>query len=114
MFQLGGTVGDIESMAFAEALRQLNFRVKKENFAVVHVSLVLKATAGGEHKTKPTQASVKQLRSVGLLPDLLFCRSQLPLEDSVREKLSQSCDVDPDHVIQCHHLSHVGERKNME
>ncbi|GAU92491.1 hypothetical protein RvY_04567 [Ramazzottius varieornatus] len=99
VIELGGTVGDIESMAFAEALRQLHFRVKKENFVVVHVSLVLRVTANGEDKTKPTQASVRQLRSVGLLPDLLFCRSQNRLDESIREKLVWSCDVESKNII---------------
>ena len=87
VIELGGTVGDIESMPFVEALRQFQFRVGPSNFCSVHVSLVPVLGVVGEQKTKPTQHSVSVLRSLGLNPHLLACRSQEPLLDSVREKL---------------------------
>lgn len=71
LLQLGGTVGDIESMAFIEAFRQLEFRVKRENFCNVHVSLVPAPKTTGEHKTKPTQKSLHELRGLGLVPDMV-------------------------------------------
>ncbi|CAF5205131.1 unnamed protein product, partial [Rotaria magnacalcarata] len=70
IIELGGTIGDIESMSFVEAFRQFQFRVKKENFCLVHVSLVPQPNSTKEHKTKPTQHSVKELRGYGLTPDL--------------------------------------------
>ena len=91
IIELGGTIGDIESMPFVEAFRQFQFRVKKENFCNVHVSLV--PLINGEHKTKPTQNSVKELRGLGLSPDMLICRSPTPFADSVLDKLS--------HVFTC-------------
>jgi CTP synthase len=87
VIELGGTVGDIESMPFVEALRQFQFRVGPGNFCVVHVSLVPVLGVVGEQKTKPTQHSVAVLRSLGLSPHLLACRSQDPLAASAREKL---------------------------
>ena len=87
VIELGGTVGDIESMPFMEALRQFQFRVGAENTCYVHVSLVPVIGVVGEQKTKPTQHSVQVLRSLGVSPTLLACRSQDPLDDSVREKL---------------------------
>lgn len=85
--ELGGTVGDIESMPFIEALRQFQFRVGPQNFCVVHVSLVPVLGVVGEQKTKPTQHSVQVLRSLGLNPNLLAVRSQEPVLDAVRQKL---------------------------
>eukprot|EP00898_Chlorokybus_atmophyticus_P007487 jgi/Chlat1/773/Chrsp104S01244 len=92
--ELGGTVGDIESMPFVEALRQFKTRVGASNFCLVHVSLVPVLGVVGEQKTKPTQHGVKELRSLGLVPDLLACRSAQPLEQSTREKLSSFCEVE--------------------
>lgn len=92
VIELGGTVGDIESMPFVEALRQFQFRVGAGNFCCIHVSLVPVLGVVGEQKTKPTQHSVAVLRSLGLNPHLLACRSQEPLLQSVREKLvSKAC-----------------------
>ncbi|CAF3250325.1 unnamed protein product [Rotaria sp. Silwood2] len=99
IIELGGTIGDIESMSFVEAFRQFQFRVKKENFCLVHVSLVPQPNSTNEHKTKPTQHSVKELRGYGLTPDLIICRSATPMPLSAKEKVSMFCQVDKEHVI---------------
>ena len=91
--QVGGTVGDIESLVFLEALRQFARRAGEGNVMFVHVSLVPVLGSVGEQKTKPTQHSVKELRSVGISPHLIICRSAKALEASTREKLAQFCQV---------------------
>uniref|UniRef100_A0A452ZZ39 CTP synthase (glutamine hydrolyzing) n=1 Tax=Aegilops tauschii subsp. strangulata TaxID=200361 RepID=A0A452ZZ39_AEGTS len=93
VIELGGTIGDIESMPFIEALGQFSYRVGPGNFCLVHVSLVPVLTVVGEQKTKPTQHSVRGLRGLGLMPDILACRSTQPLEENVKLKLSQFCQV---------------------
>lgn len=100
IIELGGTVGlgDIESMPFVEAFRQFQFRVKKENFCCVHVSLIPEPKTTGEQKSKPTQSSVRELRGLGLSPDIIVCRSVTPLAESVRDKISLFCHVDPQQV----------------
>ncbi|CAF3084257.1 unnamed protein product [Rotaria sp. Silwood2] len=98
IIELGGTIGDIESMSFVEAFRQFQFRVKRDNFCVVHVSLVPQPNATQEHKTKPTQHSVKELRGYGLSPDLIICRSATQMTLSSKEKVSMFCQVEKDHV----------------
>ncbi|XP_053693777.1 CTP synthase-like [Sabethes cyaneus] len=105
--ELGGTIGDIESMPFVEALRQFQFRVKRENFCLAHVSLVPSPRATGEPKTKPTQASVRELRGLGLSPDLIVCRSEHPIGNEVKEKISNFCHVAPEQVICIHDLSSI-------
>ncbi|KAA8591734.1 hypothetical protein FQN60_017108 [Etheostoma spectabile] len=95
VIELGGTVGDIESMPFIEAFRQFQFKVKKENFCNIHVSLVPQPNTTGEQKTKPTQNSVRELRGLGLSPDLIMCRCSSPLETAVKEKISMFCHVEP-------------------
>ncbi|KAJ2612254.1 CTP synthase ura7 [Coemansia sp. RSA 1365] len=100
--ELGGTVGDIESAPFIEAMRQFQFRVGHDNFCLIHVSLVPVVGAVGEQKTKPTQASVRDLRGLGLAPDLVACRSQHPLEKGIREKLGMFCQVSPNQVFSVH------------
>lgn len=95
IIELGGTVGDIESAPFVEALRQFQFRV--ENFALIHVSLVL--VIHGEQKTKPTQAAIKDLRSLGLTPDMIACRCSEELEPATVQKIGMFCHVGPDQVI---------------
>jgi len=105
--ELGGTVGDIESAPFVEALRQFQFRVGKENFVLVHVSLVPVVGVVGEQKTKPTQHTVKELRAAGLSPDFLVCRSEEPLEDATKEKLSLFCHVHESHVLSAHDVSNI-------
>ncbi|KAL3883644.1 hypothetical protein ACJMK2_029886 [Sinanodonta woodiana] len=107
IIELGGTIGDIEGMPFVEAFRQFQFRVKKENFCCVHVSLVPQPKSLGEQKTKPTQASVRELRGLGLCPDLIVCRSNTPIVDSVKEKVSLFCHVEPNQVISIHDLTSI-------
>lgn len=105
--ELGGTVGDLESAPFIEAMRQFQFRVGHENFAAIHVSLVPVVDSVGEQKTKPTQSSVRELRGLGLIPDILACRSRTPLDDGVKEKLSMFCHVTPNQVLTVHDCNSV-------
>ena len=100
IIEVGGTVGDIESQPFLEAIRQFQTEVGRENAAIILVSLIPYLKASGEMKTKPTQMSVKTLQSMGLWPDILVCRSDFPLEESVKEKLSLFCNVKKEHVLQ--------------
>lgn len=103
IIELGGTVGDIESAPFVEALRQFQFRVGVENFALIHVSLV--PVIHGEQKTKPTQAAIKDLRSLGLTPDMIACRCQEQLEIATIEKIGMFCHVGPEQVIAVHDVN---------
>ncbi|KAK6170094.1 hypothetical protein SNE40_018571 [Patella caerulea] len=105
IIELGGTIGDIEGMPFVEAFRQFQFRVKRENFCCVHVSLVPQPKTTGEQKTKPTQASVRELRGLGLSPDLVVCRSNSPLINAVKDKISLFCHVEPDQVFCVHDVT---------
>ncbi|KAI9203507.1 CTP synthase N-terminus-domain-containing protein [Polychytrium aggregatum] len=100
--ELGGTVGDIESAPFIEAMRQFQFRVGHENFFLIHVSLIPVVGSVGEQKTKPTQASVRDLRGLGLSPDLIVCRSTKPLEEGIQGKISMFCHVSPKNVMAVH------------
>lgn len=109
IIELGGIVGDIESMAFVEAFRQFQFRVKRENFCVAHVSLVPQPRTTGESKTKPTQTSVRELRGLGLSPDIIVCRSERPIEDVVKDKISNFCHVAPQQIISVPDLPSVYE-----
>ncbi|CAH1771303.1 3085_t:CDS:2, partial [Entrophospora sp. SA101] len=93
---MGGTVGDIESAPFIEAMRQFQFHVGHENFALAHVSLVPIVGPVGEQKTKPTQATVRELRALGLSPDLIACRCSQSLNPDVRRKISMFCHVGPE------------------
>ncbi|EKG10892.1 CTP synthase [Macrophomina phaseolina MS6] len=95
--ELGGTVGDIESMPFVEAMTQLRHRAGKNNFLNIHVSYV--PTINGEQKTKPTQHAVKSVRSAGLIPDLIACRCERPLERSTIEKIAHHCQVEVEQVV---------------
>lgn len=97
IIELGGTVGDIESAPFVEALRQFQFRVGPENFALIHVSMVL--VIHGEQKTKPTQAAIKELRSLGLTPDMIACRCAEELDVATVQKIGMFCHVGPEQVI---------------
>jgi CTP synthase len=97
--EVGGTVGDIESLPFLEAIRQLRNEVGRVNCAFVHVSLLPHIAPTGELKTKPTQHSVKELRSLGITPDVIVCRSDRPIGRGLKEKISLLCDVDLDGVI---------------
>ncbi len=98
--EVGGTVGDIESLPFLEAIRQFKRSVGEENVMYIHVSLVPYMRSAGELKTKPTQHSVKELRSIGIQPDVIVCRTERPLSRGLREKLALFCDVPPEAVIQ--------------
>ena len=107
VIELGGTVGDIESAPFVESLRQFQFRVGRENICFVHVSLVPVMGPVGEQKTKPTQHTVKELRGLGIIPDILVCRSEVPLIDETREKLSAFCHVSYEAVISAHDVVNI-------
>ena len=98
--EIGGTVGDIESLPFLEAIRQVKKEVGKNDVLYIHVTLVPYIAAAGELKTKPTQHSVKELRSIGIAPDILVCRSEKPISKDMCEKMAMFCDVDPEAVIQ--------------
>ena len=99
--EIGGTVGDIESLPFLEAARQVRRDVGRENVFFLHVSLVPYIGPSGELKTKPTQHSVAALRALGILPDALVCRCDRPVPDSVKRKIALMCDVDEEAVISC-------------
>ncbi|MEN9279059.1 MAG: CTP synthase, partial [Thermostichus sp. DG_1_5_bins_95] len=100
LVEVGGTVGDIESLPFLEAIRQFRKDVGRGNVAYIHVTLVPLIKAAGEMKTKPTQHSVKELRSIGIQPDILVCRCEQPLPRGLKEKISEFCDVPVSCVIQ--------------
>lgn len=97
--EVGGTVGDIESLPFLEAIRQFRKDVGRQNVIYVHVTLVPYIASAGEMKTKPTQHSVKELRSIGIQPDILVCRCDRPLAKGIKEKVSEFCDVEVESVI---------------
>ena len=107
IIELGGTVGDIESAPYLEALRQFQFRVGRENVTFVHVSLVPVMGPVGEQKTKPTQHTVKELMGLGITPDVLVCRSSKPLSEETREKLSAFCHVRPEAVFSTHDVPNI-------
>ncbi|XP_058101067.1 uncharacterized protein LOC131245549 isoform X2 [Magnolia sinica] len=107
VIELGGTIGDIESMPFIEALGQFSYRVGAGNFCLVHVSLVPVLNVVGEQKTKPTQHSVRGLRGLGLTPNILACRSTMALEENVKEKLSQFCHVPSANIITLYDVSNI-------
>ena len=100
IIEVGGTVGDIESQPFLEAIRQFQHDVGRENAILIHVSLIPYLKASGEMKTKPTQTSVKKLQGMGIWPDILVCRSEHPLEDGLKEKIALFCNVPVSHVLQ--------------
>jgi CTP synthase len=97
--EIGGTVGDIESLPFLEAIRQFRKDVGRQNVIYMHVTLIPWIPSAGEMKTKPTQHSVKELRSIGIQPDVLVCRSDRPLPPGLKQKLSEFCDVPAECVI---------------
>ena len=100
IIEIGGTVGDIESQPFLEALRQFQHEVGHENCILIHVTLIPYLKSSGELKTKPTQASVKDLQGMGIQPDILVCRSDYPLDDGIKRKIAQFCNVERSRVIQ--------------
>src|SRR5436305_6883841 len=97
--EIGGTVGDIESLPFLEALRQFRNQVGRDNVMYIHCTLVPYIDVAGELKTKPTQHSVQELRRIGISPDVIVCRSRHPLSSDIREKIALFADVPPDAVI---------------
>lgn len=98
--EIGGTVGDIESLPFLEAIRQIKNEVGKENIMYIHTTLVPYIKAAGELKTKPTQHSVKELRSLGIQPDVIILRSELPVSKEMKEKIALFCDIEETNVIE--------------
>ena len=97
--EIGGTVGDIEGLPYIEAMRQLRYDVGKENTLSIHLTLVPYLKAAGELKTKPTQHSVKTIYELGLQPDILVCRAEVPIDTSIRKKIAQFCNVENEDVI---------------
>ena len=100
IIEIGGTVGDIESLPYIEAVRQLRYNVGRQNTLSIHLTLVPYLAAAGELKTKPTQHSVKTLSESGLQPDILVCRSEHKLDETIRRKVAQFCNVDLEDVIE--------------
>ena len=100
IIEVGGTVGDIESQPFLEAIRQFQAEVGRENAIMIQVTLIPYLKASGEMKNKPTEASVKALQSMGIWPDILVCRSDYPIDDNMREKIALFCNVKKEHVLQ--------------
>lgn len=100
IIEVGGTVGDIESQPFLESIRQFQHEVGKENAILIHVTLIPYLSASQEMKTKPTQASVKELQGMGIQPDIIVCRSEHPLDRSLKDKIALFCNVPNNHVLQ--------------
>ena len=109
IIEIGGTIGDIESLPFLEAIRQFRFDVGRENSLFIHVTLVPYIKTAGEVKTKPTQHSVKELRAIGIQPDILLCRTELPLGDDLKRKIALFCNVPPEAVITAQDVSSIYE-----
>ena len=100
IIEVGGTVGDIESQPFLESIRQFQHEVGHENAMLIHVTLIPYIRASGELKTKPTQASVKELQGMGIQPDVIVCRSEQPLDQGLKDKIALFCNVPSSHVLQ--------------
>lgn len=98
--EIGGTIGDIESLPFVEAIRQIKYEVGEENCCYIHLTLVPYIETAKELKTKPTQHSVKELHELGIIPNIIMLRTEHPIDDQTREKLANFCNVDPAHIIQ--------------
>src|SRR5215213_5637929 len=109
LVEIGGTVGDIESMPFLEAIRQFRLDVGREHTLYIHLTLVPYIGAAGELKTKPTQHSVRDLRSIGIQPDVLLCRTDRFLDADIKKKIALFCDVDPEAVITAKDVSTIYE-----
>lgn len=107
MVEIGGTVGDIESLPFLEAIRQIGLEEGPRNVIYIHLTLVPYIQAAGEFKTKPTQHSVRELRNIGIQPNIVVCRSEQPLNDSLRQKISLFCSVAPRSVISAEDCSTI-------
>ncbi len=100
IIDVGGTVGDIESQPFLESIRQFQHDVGHENAILIHVTLIPYLRSSGEMKTKPTQASVKELQGMGIQPDIIVCRSELPITKHLKDKIALFCNVPSEHVLQ--------------
>ncbi len=98
--EIGGTVGDIESLPFLEAIRQIKSDVGRDNVMYIHCTLVPYIKAAGEMKTKPTQHSVKELRSLGIQPNVIVVRTEMPMSQDMKDKIALFCDIDPKAVIE--------------
>lgn len=109
LVEIGGTIGDIESLPFLEAIRQLKSDVGEKNVVYIHLTLIPHLGSAGELKTKPTQHSVKELRSIGIQPDIIICRTQKPLTKEIIKKIALYCDVAPDAVIESKDAEHIYE-----
>ncbi|MGM1023581.1 MAG: CTP synthase [Bacillota bacterium] len=107
--EIGGTVGDIESLPFLEAIRQLKSEVGRENVMYIHVTLIPYIKAAGEVKTKPTQHSVKELRSIGIQPNVIVCRTEHELSSDMKAKIALFCDIDANAVVECRDASTLYE-----
>ncbi len=107
--EIGGTVGDIESLPFLEAIRQFKKDIGKENVLYIHVTYVPYLKTSDELKTKPTQHSVKELRSIGIQPDIIICRSEIKINDSIKAKISLFCDIEKEAIINAVDAKHLYE-----
>ncbi|GAB4390567.1 MAG: CTP synthase [Thermodesulfovibrionales bacterium] len=107
--EIGGTIGDIESLPFLEAIRQMRYDAGRENVLYMHLTLVPYIKTSGELKTKPTQHSVKELRAIGIQPDALLCRTDRPLTASAKRKIALHCNLDEDAVIAAMDVDHIYE-----
>src|SRR6476660_1614376 len=99
--EIGGTVGDIESLPFLEAIRQIKSDIGSENVLYIHCTLIPYIKAAGEMKTKPTQHSVKELRSLGIQPNIIVARTEMPISQDMKDKIALFCDIDKNSVIEC-------------
>ena len=109
LIEIGGTVGDIEGLPFLEAIRQLRGDLGREQVLYIHLTLVPYLSSAGEHKTKPTQHSVKELRSIGIQPDIILCRCEKPVNMELKNKISLFCNVEPDAVFSDVDVSNIYE-----
>lgn len=107
--EIGGTIGDIESLPFLEAIRQMRYDVGRENVLYIHLTLVPYISTAGELKSKPTQHSVKELRAIGIQPDILLCRSDRPIPVEVKKKIALHCNLDMDSVIAARDVESIYE-----
>ncbi|MGU3473606.1 CTP synthase [Paenibacillus sp. D51F] len=107
--EIGGTVGDIESLPFLEAIRQIKSDIGRDNVMYVHVTLIPYIKAAGEVKTKPTQHSVKELRSIGIQPNVIVCRTEKAISEEMKRKIALFCDIDPNAVVECRDASTLYE-----
>ncbi|MBR1391323.1 MAG: CTP synthase [Lachnospiraceae bacterium] len=109
IIEVGGTVGDIESQPFLESIRQFQHEVGHQNAILIHVTLIPYLRVSGELKTKPTQSSVKELQGMGIQPDIIVCRSEQPLDQALKDKISLFCNVPNGHVLQNLDVEHLYE-----